>query len=447
LIGNLAVPDPWSVVLLDFAAVILVSSGRRGWRNPGAAPRSRVVIAMKRVLIFVIVAASVLGGLAGSLAGFYWGAFQSNPNVVPANISRGVVVRQDGLAGPHAELDKAIKAAAGIMKQSGLAGATGGAHLKLASGSPQEVILPIPQLADGQVPVCYFIRCNPPDAADEFRLRNREDCNVVASIRLAGRGREVQISWSAVVLLATRTATPNTTPPEPYRAATPCVQSQAAEVAKLAADIWPGTGKAAELGAKIQRHIRQSKRKGQPRSLDAVAILRSGENSICTANANLAAAVMRAKSIACRSVAVVPPISRRLEMHRIVEFFDGERWQSFDPSSLQTDIPAKSWQNIIMAKTTMSDEQVAAKPRAGATLGCPFGQEVEMLTSGVNLWGQDFFWSMAKPLAEFEPTDAAVRVAAEAWNRYLETGTLTPTQLKAAFAKTGEEFSEILGAK
>jgi Transglutaminase-like superfamily len=433
--------------LLDATAVILVSSGRRVRRKPGAASWSPVDVSMKRVVIFMIVAASVLVGLAGSLVGVYWGAFQTNPNVVLANISAGVVVRQDGLVRRHAELDKAIMAAAGKMKRSGLAGATGGAHLKLTSGSRQEVILPIPQLADGQVPVCYFIRCTPPDAADEFRLRKREDCNVVVSIRLAGRGRDVQLAWSAVVLLATQTATPNTTPPEPYRAATPCVQSQAAEVAKLAADMWPGTGKAAKLGANIQRHIQQSKRKQQPRSLDAVAILRSGENSICTANANLAAAVMRAKGIACRSVAVVPPISQRLEMHRIVEFFDDERWQSFDPSSLQTDIPAKPWQNIIMAKTTMSDEQVAAKPRAGATLGCPFGQEVELLSSGVTLWGQDFFWSLAKPLAEFEPTDAAVRVAAEAWNRYLETGNLTPTQLKAAFAKTGEEFTEILGAK
>src|SRR5262245_45086949 len=126
------------------------------------------MVVVKKVVILVIVAASVLVGLGSALVGIYWGAFQTNINLVPEHISPGVAVRQDGLVGPHAELDKAIAAAtAGVMKQSGLAGVTGGTHLKVTSGGPQEVILPIPQLTDGQVPVCYFIRCTPPDAADE----------------------------------------------------------------------------------------------------------------------------------------------------------------------------------------------------------------------------------------------------------------------------------------
>lgn len=408
----------------------------------------REAVAVKKVLTFVLAAGGVFVGLAGALVGIYWGAFQTTTNIAPENISPGVAVRQDGLVEPHAALDKAITAApAGVMKQSGLAGVTGGAHFKLTSSGPQEVILPIPQLVDGQVPVCYFIRCTPADAADEFRLRKREDSNVVVSVRLVGGTREIQLDWSAVVLLAPRTVTPNTTPAEPYRAGTPCVQSEAAEVAKLATDLWPPSGKAADFAASIQRHIQQTKRKEQPRSLDALGILKSGENSICTANANLAAALMRAKGIACRSVAVVPPIAQRLEMHRIVEFFDDNRWQSFDPSSLQTDIPAKPWQNIIMAKTTASDEQMAARPRMGAMLGCPYGQEAEMLSSGVTLWGQDFFWTMAKPLAEFEPPDEAVRLAVEGWNRYLETGTFTRGQLKAASAKSAAALVEDLKTK
>jgi hypothetical protein len=43
-----------------------------------------------------------------------------------------------------------------------------------------------------------------------------------------------------------------------------------------------------------------------------------------------------------------------------------------------------------------------------------YGQEVELLTPGVILIGQDFFWTMATPLAEFEPTDEATRLAAAA---------------------------------
>src|SRR5262249_45050936 len=188
------------------------------------------------------------------------------------------------------------------------------------------------------------------------------------------------------------------------------------------------------FAANIQRHIRDMKRVEQPRTLDALGILKSGENSICTANANLAAALMRSKGIACRSVAVIPPTGQRLEMHRIVEFSEGGRWLPFDPSSLQTDIPAKPWQNIIMARTTTADEQVAMKPRMGVMVGCPYAQEIELLTPGVNLFGQDFFWTMARPLAEFEPTEEAARLAANAWTRYLETGTLSQGQRQAGAA-------------
>jgi hypothetical protein len=146
-------------------------------------------------------------------------------------------------------------------------------------------------------------------------------------------------------------------------------------------------------------------------------------------------------------MAVIPPISQRLEMHRIVEYSDNDRWVPFDPSSLQTDIPAKPWTHIIMAKTTTQDEERAMKPRMGAMVGCPYGQEIELLTPGVNLFGQDFFWTLAKPLAEFEPTAEAAHRAAQAWGRYLETGTLSKAQLKAAAAKTDAELVKALSEK
>jgi hypothetical protein len=58
---------------------------------------------MKKVLI----AASVLAGFAFVLIGVYRGAFLTNIVVLPEYISPGVIVRQDGLVGPHAELEKA----------------------------------------------------------------------------------------------------------------------------------------------------------------------------------------------------------------------------------------------------------------------------------------------------------------------------------------------------
>lgn len=401
---------------------------------------------MNKLLMYVLITAEILVAIAGTLVGLYWQ--RSQTNVALENISPGVVLRQEGLAGPQIELENAITAAPKrVMGRCGLAGATGGARVKLSSSDPQEVLLPVPQLAGCQVPICYFISCHPPELATEFRLRKREDCNVVISARLTGKNREAQLTWSAVVLFAPKNVTPNDTPPEPYRAATPCVQSQAAEIMKIAMDSWPPSGKAGDFAANIQRHVREMKRKIQPRSLDALGILQSGEGSICTANANFASAMMRSKGIACRSIAVIPTNSQRLEMHRIVEFFDNKEWQPFDPSSVQTDIPAKPWHNVIMAKTTTTDEQMAMKPRMGCMIGCPYGQEIELLSAGVNLHGQDFFWTIAKPLAEFEPTDEAIRLAESAWNRYLETGTLSQAQIKARSASTAAALADALRIK
>jgi len=360
----------------------------------------------------------------------------------------GVAIRQDGLAKAQADLEKRIDAApAQVMEKSGLAGVMGGAHVQVISTDPQEALLPIPQLADGQVPLCYFIRSTPPEAATEFRLGKRDEGNVSVRVRLAGKRQDIKIAWSSIVLLAPKSVTPNRTPVDPYRKATACVQSGADQIDKLAKELWPTSGKASEFAANIQRHIQEMKGTAQPRSLDALGILMSGQNGICTANANLAAALMRSKGIACRSVAVMPPISQRLEMHRIAEFAEDGRWIPFDPSSLSPDIPAKPWQNIIMAKTTIKDEETAMKPRMSVMIGCPYGQEIEMLTPGVTLFGEDMFWTEAKPMAEFASTDEINRLAAEAWNRYLETGTLTEGQRKSGGAKTAKELVELLKAK
>ncbi len=186
------------------------------------------------------------------------------------------------------------------------------------------------------------------------------------------------------------------------------------------------------------------KRVKQPRSLDALGILDSGMNGICTANANLALALMRAKGIPSRSMAVIPPTAQRLEMHRIVEYGDADQGLYFDPSSLHADVPMKPWQTVIMAKTTSADENLSMKPRMGSMPGCPYAQELEILSAGVTLWGQDFFWTKAKRLREIEPEDEAVSLAVDAWNRYLQQGVLSDGQIKAAAASNSTELTETL---
>ena len=236
---------------------------------------------------------------------------------------------------------------------------------------------------------------------------------------------------------------PDRTPADPFKKPTACVQAGADGVAKLAKATWPESGKPAEFAAAIQQHISRMKRMDRPKSLDAVGILASGENSICTANANLACALMRAKGVPCRSVAVVPTIGQKLEMHRITEFHDGKSWVPFDPSGLSADVPTRPWQNVVMMRTTAADEEVAMKPRMGAMLGCPYGQEAELLTPGVMLLGADFFWARAAGLAEFDvPADLA-RQAAKAWERTVETGTQSPAQIKAAEAMRAADLADV----
>src|SRR4051812_49722890 len=97
-----------------------------------------------RIRLLII---ALLPGLAGNL-----GAAD------PPEISTGVAIQADGLAGRQAELAKAITSGPGrAMKSNGLAGVAGGAHVRVLSDKPQEVVLPVPQLADAQVPLCYFI--------------------------------------------------------------------------------------------------------------------------------------------------------------------------------------------------------------------------------------------------------------------------------------------------
>lgn len=344
----------------------------------------------------------------------------------------------------YAELTKRIASApAGPMKQSGLAGAFGAAKIRVLLPTLQEITLPIPQITGGQTPISFFICGTPADAVTDYRMVRRDDGNAFLRVRLVGKPQEVRIDWSAVVLLHASGVFESDVP-DTFRIATPCVQSDSPEIKSLAEKLWPQAGKPAEFAANIQRHIRQMKRVAMPRSLDAIGILKSGMNGICTANANLACALMRSKGIACRSLAVIPPNGMKLEMHRVVEFWVDGRWVRFDPSSLYTDIPAETWRNIVMARTTIRDEQAAMKPRMAVMLGAPHGQEIELLTPGVVLFGQDFFWTKAKPLAEFEATDEVTQIAREMWTAFLKSGISTQWQIEAGAKKDSEAMIETL---
>ena len=326
----------------------------------------------------------------------------------------------------------------------GLAKGTGGVHLKLLRTGTSEVRLPLPQLTPAQIPLHYTIATQPGAVGATFHLPDRVGSNVVLSVQLSGhRNDEVQINWSAVVLFLPPPF-PADLPASPagdYLPSTACVQSTAPAIVQLADKLWPEGGGTLAYAGRIQEFIRNSKPQHPPRSLDAVGILASGANGICTANANLAAALLRAKNVPARSLAVIPLLGRRLEMHRIVEYFVNGGWRAFDPSSLRSEIPLPPGNGIVMATTTVADENLAMRLRLGATPGCPYGQELEILDSGITLMGQDFFWTLGESGAGFFAPPAAVDAARQEWLRFLATGRISAAQTAAAQATNAASFT------
>jgi len=361
--------------------------------------------------------------------------------------SRGVIIQSKDWEEWFEELAELMeKSTSKTMSGTGTVGALGGARFKLMKTGTHIVTMPMPQIVDSQVPISFCIRSTPSNAVVEYRVERRDESNDILSVKLKGdRGQEVQLEWASVVLIAGKPESRGQSLPDAYRAATACVQSDSPEIQALAVKLWPATGDVQEYARNIQRFIRDMKQRKPPRSLDALSILDSGMNGVCTANANLALALLRAKDIPSRSMAVIPPNGQRLEMHRIVEYGPEARAFYFDPSSVSADVPMQPWQTMIMAKSTIADEDLSMKPRMGVMLGCPYGQEAELPEAGIVFTGQDMFWTMAKPLAEFEPSEAAVSVAREAWTNFLKEGVMREEQIHAAKASDSDQLTRSLG--
>jgi hypothetical protein len=326
----------------------------------------------------------------------------------------------------------------GAMRAGGLAVVMGGARIRLLEAGEHELLLPIPQADAAQVPLGFAITAQPREAVIRYRVQQREG-NSVAGVRLTGgRDLDVRLEWSAMVLIADRPASAGHDDPSAYLRKTPCAQSDDARVRALASRLWPADGRIDRFAANIQAHIGGMKQQAPPRSMDAVGILASGANWICTANANLAVALLRSRGVPARSLAVVPMIGRRLEMHRVVEYREGGRWRRFDPSSVSTEIPMSPWQAVVMARTTIADEERSMKPRMGSSLGCPFGQELELSDGGLALSGDDFFWTVGKPAAEFDAGIEVFDSAKAAWDAFLKNGRLSRSQIEAASADSAQ---------
>lgn len=327
----------------------------------------------------------------------------------------------------------------------GLVGVEGGATVMVTARGNASFQLPVPQCLPGQVPLSFVLQAEPAESVRACRLQHRAGERAVVEIELAcPKRQEVRVQWAAIVLLHDAAEPAEAAAAAPFLAASPCAQADSDEVKALAASLWPRDAGPAEAAHAIQAFVHEQRPKGRVRSMDALGQLASGANSICTANANLATALLRCRGVAVRQLAVVPPIGQRLEMHRIVEWHADGAWHRFDPSSLSPDVPMKCSASVVMAVTSMDDEAAAMKPRMGSALGRPLGQELEMLTGAVSPWGQDMYWTSAKPIAAFAADAAAIAAARAAWLAFLDDGVVRDGVAKAGEAGTAAEFAAAL---
>ncbi len=378
-----------------------------------------------------------------SLSTFAFGQASSRRSAKerPDRLSTGIALKED-FTESLAETTKAFEQSAlKRMTGEGLAAVLGGAELKMVRSGRHEVMLPIPQLTAAQIPLNYAVITEPEKAATAIRLRKRGSANMVLHVKMRGKNNEIiRLKWGATVLLTETEKNAASDSKTYYQRPTACVQANAEIVRSLAANLERKDVPA--FAAAIQKHVQKMKGGKPVKSMDALGILDSGANWICTGNANLALALLRHRKIPARSLAVVPVIDQRLEMHRSVEYLVDGQWLGFDPSSVHPAIPLPPWTQVVMATTTIEDEEVSMKPRMGVSSGAPYGHEIEILSRGIVLSGKDFFWTKARPLAHFKAPPKAIQSARRAWESFLKTGELQQSQRQAAATRDATAFTK-----
>lgn len=328
------------------------------------------------------------------------------------------------------------------LRDGGLCGVLGGAVVRLGSKAEAVIQLPLPQLLAGQVPLQFTIAAEPKDALRGLVVVHTVGADAVLHATVQGAiGTEVHFTWASVVLLAERSE-PAGPEAEGFLAATPCAEADDAAIQRLAGELAAEQATPAALAKALSPWIAARPKQQRPMALDAKALLTSGNHGICTMHANFAAAVLRHRQVPTRQFAVVPTNGMRLEMHRIVAFAADGAWQRFDPSGVHDGVPMRTADSVVMACTSIDDERRGGKLRMGAPLGCPFGQEMEIVRGQAFPFGPEFFWTQAKPLAAFAADDAMLASARAAWRRFLDTGSFDAAAGRAAASSDGAGFAE-----
>ncbi|MBL8756574.1 MAG: transglutaminase domain-containing protein [Planctomycetes bacterium] len=350
------------------------------------------------------------------------------------------------LAHQHALLAARLDAAKPLeLPNGGLCGVQGATTVRLGGKAAVTLQLPLPQLTQSQVPLVFGLVARPPEALQSLALHSDADGDRLVAVLQGKSGTEVTLAWNAIVLLAERPEPAPAAAAQPFLAATPCAQSGDAAIAALADALAPVDAPTPKLATALQDWLPGQPPKKRPRSMDALGLLASGNHGICTMNANLGVALLRQRGVPARSLAVVPTTGQKLEMHRIVEWHADGHWHRFDPSRVHAEVPMRSSQSVVMAHSSIADEERGGKLRMAVPVGCPFGQEIEIVRGQAMLFGTDFFWTQALPLAAFAAEEVDVKAAATAWQQFRREGRAAPAADRAAAAGDGPAFHAAWG--
>jgi hypothetical protein len=362
---------------------------------------------------------------------------QAEPAPSPTSLSA------ETLAKRHPTLSERIDAAAALqLTDGGLCGVHCSATVRLSGKAEAVIQLPLPQLLAGQVPIDFTFAAEPPTALRQLAVVHDEHGGSALQATVQGKGGDdLRFAWSAVVLLAERPEPATAAASKQFVAATACAEADHADVVAFAKDLAPADATPKALATALQAWIARQSPKQPPRQLDALSLLQNGNHGICTVNANFAAAVLRQRGVPTRLVAVVPTNGMRLEMHRIVAWTADDLWHRFDPSGVHAAVPMRTCDSVVVACTSIADEQRAAKPRMSAPIGCPWGQEMEIVRGPAFAFGTEFFTTQAKPLAAFAVDDATLAAARAAWQRFLANGALDTAAERAAVARDLATFA------
>ena len=291
--------------------------------------------------------------------------------------SAGVAIRREGMAERETELAKRIgRPDAGDEGERARRG--DGRSPRPGVRRPQEVLLPVPQLAGGQVPVCYFIGRNRPTPSPSSACGSGRGATSSSASAWRGRsGRCRSPGRRSSCCAAGRYPGPHAGRAVPQ--ATACVQAEAEEVRSSP----PTPGRRRQAGRVRREH--PAARPGHEASRPA-PVARRRRHPQERRERHLHGERQPGRGPDAGEGHRLPVGGGRSRR-------SGSGWRCTGSSSTSTaaggsrstrrrshaDIPAKPWQNIVMAKTTVAGRAGGDEAADGGDARCPYGQEIELL--------------------------------------------------------------------